>query len=155
VWRDALEPVPRFPRARAGVSLRALRGRDRDRAPSSRLRAGDARRRAAQAGDRRPDRGRGLLEAGGALTTAAEIRIRLQARARRTEIAGERAGALLVRVSAPPVDGRANAALCSLVAELAGVPRSCVTVVRGAASRDKIVRVEGIEPAALRAALGL
>ena len=57
-------------------------------------------------------------------------------------------------MSAPPVDGKANAALCALVAERAGVPRSRVTVVRGAAARDKVVRVEGIEPAALRAALG-
>jgi uncharacterized protein YggU (UPF0235/DUF167 family) len=60
-----------------------------------------------------------------------------------------------VRVAAPPVDGKANAALCALVAELAGVPRSRVSVVRGAASRDKVVRVEGIEPADLRALLGL
>ena len=62
---------------------------------------------------------------------------------------------MVIRVTAPPVDGRANAALCSLVAELAGVPRSCVQVVRGAKARDKVVRVEGIGPAELRRALGL
>jgi uncharacterized protein YggU (UPF0235/DUF167 family) len=61
----------------------------------------------------------------------------------------------VVRVSAPPVDGRANAALCALVAERAGVPPSRVSVVRGLASRDKVVRVEGVEPAALRSALGV
>jgi uncharacterized protein len=61
----------------------------------------------------------------------------------------------VVRVSAPPVDGKANAALCALVAERAGVPPSRVSVVRGLASRDKVVRVEGVEPAALRAALGI
>jgi uncharacterized protein (TIGR00251 family) len=80
--------------------------------------------------------------------------VRLQPRARRTEVAGERGGAIVIRVTAPPVDGKANAALCAFVAERAGVPRSRVRVVRGAASRDKLVRVEGIEPAALRAALG-
>src|SRR2546429_6261269 len=42
----------------------------------------------------------------------ARIPVRLIARARVNEIAGERDGALLVRVTAPPVDGRANAALC-------------------------------------------
>jgi len=60
----------------------------------------------------------------------------------------------VIRVSAPPVDGKANAALCALVAERAGVPRSRVQVVRGAAARDKLVRVEGIDDAALREALG-
>jgi uncharacterized protein YggU (UPF0235/DUF167 family) len=60
-----------------------------------------------------------------------------------------------VRVSAPPVDGKANAALCSLVAELVGVPRSRVSVVRGLTGRDKVVRVEGVDQDALRAALGL
>jgi uncharacterized protein YggU (UPF0235/DUF167 family) len=60
-----------------------------------------------------------------------------------------------VRVSAPPVDGKANAELCSLVAELAGVPRSRVSIVRGLSSRDKVVRVEGVDARELRAALGL
>jgi uncharacterized protein YggU (UPF0235/DUF167 family) len=59
----------------------------------------------------------------------------------------------VIRVTAPPVDGKANAALCALVAERAGVPRSRVEVVRGMTSRDKVVRVEGVEPAALRTAL--
>jgi uncharacterized protein len=61
----------------------------------------------------------------------------------------------VVRVTAPPVDGKANAALCAFVAQRAGVPPSRVSVVRGTASRDKVVRVEGVEPAALRSALGV
>jgi uncharacterized protein YggU (UPF0235/DUF167 family) len=61
----------------------------------------------------------------------------------------------VVRVTAPPVDGKANAALCALVAERAGVPPSRVSVVRGLSSRDKVVRVLGVEPGALRSALGL
>jgi uncharacterized protein len=68
---------------------------------------------------------------------------------------GERGGAVVVRVTAPPVDGKANAALCALVAQRAGVPPSHVSIVRGMASRDKVVRVEGVEHAALRTALGL
>jgi len=70
-------------------------------------------------------------------------------------VVGERAGAVVVRVAAPPVDGKANAALCALIATRAGVPRSRVSVVKGITSRDKIVRVEGVDRAALRAALGL
>jgi uncharacterized protein YggU (UPF0235/DUF167 family) len=61
----------------------------------------------------------------------------------------------VVRVTAPPVDGKANAALCALVAERAGVPPSRVSVVRGLSSRDKVVRVLGVQPGALRSALGL
>jgi len=55
-----------------------------------------------------------------------------------------------VRVTAPPVDGKANAAVCALIARAAGVPKSRVSVVRGTASRDKVVRVEGVDAAALR-----
>jgi len=74
-------------------------------------------------------------------------------RARREEIAGERDGRLLVRLTAPPVDGAANAALRKLVARRAGVPARAVSIVRGASSRDKVVRVEGVDAGALRAAM--
>jgi hypothetical protein len=79
--------------------------------------------------------------------------VRLQPRARRAEVVGERAGALVIRVTAPPVDGKANAALCAFIADRVGVPSSRVTVVRGSTSRDKLVRVEGADAAAVRAAL--
>jgi uncharacterized protein len=81
--------------------------------------------------------------------------VRLQPRARRDEVVGERAGAVVIRVTAPPVDGRANDALCRLVAKRAGVAPSNVNVVRGHSARDKVVRVEGVDERALRAALGL
>ncbi len=86
---------------------------------------------------------------------AAEIRVRVQPRARRDELRGERADALVARVAAPPIDGKANDALCRLIAERVGVPRRAVEVVRGTASRDKVVRVEGLEAGALRRTLGL
>jgi uncharacterized protein (TIGR00251 family) len=85
----------------------------------------------------------------------AELRVRLQPRARRDEVVGERAGAVVIRVTAPPVEGRANDALCRFVAKRAGVAPSRVSVVRGHAARDKVVRVDGVDDAALRAALGL
>jgi uncharacterized protein len=74
------------------------------------------------------------------------VRVRLQPRGRRDEIAGERDGALLVRVSAPPVEGRANAALCKVLARAAGIAPSRAELVRGASSRDKVVRLDGIDP---------
>ena len=62
---------------------------------------------------------------------------------------------MLIRVTAPPVDGKANDALCRLIAKKAGVAPSRVTLIRGHTARDKVVRVEGLEEPALRAALGL
>jgi uncharacterized protein len=62
---------------------------------------------------------------------------------------------VLIRVTAPPVDGKANDALCRLIAKKAGVAPSRVSLIRGHTARDKVVRVEGVEESALRAALGL
>ncbi|HEV2923313.1 MAG TPA: DUF167 domain-containing protein [Solirubrobacteraceae bacterium] len=84
-----------------------------------------------------------------------EVTVRLRPGSRRTEIAGERDGSLLVRVTAPPVDGRANAALCRLLAKRAGVGVRSVSIVHGGKGRAKLVRFEGIGRAALREALGL
>jgi hypothetical protein len=60
-----------------------------------------------------------------------------------------------VRVAAAPVAGKANEALCKLIAKEVGVGRSRVTIAHGASSRDKLVRVTGIPQAALKLALGL
>jgi uncharacterized protein len=73
------------------------------------------------------------------------IAVRVQARSSRDEIDGEREGAVVVRVKAPPVDGRANVALRRLVAKRLGVAPSRVSVVRGASARDKLIEVEGLD----------
>jgi uncharacterized protein len=83
----------------------------------------------------------------------ASIEVRLQPRAKRDEIVGEREGVIVVRVTAAPVEGKANAALCALIARRARVGRTGVEIVRGASSRDKVVRVEGVTTAQLRQAL--
>jgi uncharacterized protein len=79
--------------------------------------------------------------------------VRVQPGASGEEIVGERAGSLVVRLTAPPVEGRANEALRKLIAKRVGVAKGRVTVVRGARTRDKVVRVEGIGEAELRRAL--
>ena len=84
-----------------------------------------------------------------------KLAVRVQARAHRDEIAGERAGSLLVRVTAPPVEGKANAALCRLLAERLGLAPGRIAVVRGASSRDKLIEIDGIEAGELRRLLGL
>jgi uncharacterized protein (TIGR00251 family) len=72
---------------------------------------------------------------------ARDVAVRVVPRARRDEVGGERAGRLLVRTVAPPVDGKANEAVVRLVAAHFGVPVGAVTVVAGLRSRDKVVRV--------------
>lgn len=86
-------------------------------------------------------------------TEPALVRVRVQPRATRDEIVGWRADALGVRVTAPPVEGRANAAVTALVAGALGLPPSAVQVVRGERGRDKWLRVAGLTPADVRARL--
>ncbi len=83
------------------------------------------------------------------------ITVRLTPRASREEFAGERNGAILVRVTAPPVDGAANEALVRLLAKTMGVPRGAVTIISGETSRTKLVEVAGFDAATLRARLGV
>jgi uncharacterized protein (TIGR00251 family) len=79
----------------------------------------------------------------------ARVAVKLQPRGRTDELLGVADDVLRARVSAPPVDGKANKALCRLIAERAGVAPSRVAVVRGAKSREKLVEVRGVEAAAL------
>jgi len=83
------------------------------------------------------------------------LAFRVQPRSRSNEIAGERAGALLVRVISPPVDGKANEAVRKLVAKRLGVPVNRTSIVRGESSRDKLIEVDGIGDAELRRALSV
>jgi uncharacterized protein (TIGR00251 family) len=78
-----------------------------------------------------------------------KLEVRLTPRADRDQIGGRREGVLQVRVTAPPVDGKANEALRKLIAKRAGVPKSQVTIVRGERSRRKLIAIEGADPAAL------
>ena len=78
------------------------------------------------------------------MTMEARIRVRLTPRAARDEIAGWQGDVLRVRVTAPPVEGQANAALARLLARALGVPPSRVGVVAGARGRDKTVAIDGL-----------
>jgi uncharacterized protein (TIGR00251 family) len=79
--------------------------------------------------------------------------LRVQPRASRSEFAGVHGERLRVRLNAPPVDGRANAALVEFVAAAFDVPRARVVLEQGLSSRDKRVRVHGAAalPMALQA----
>ena len=75
-------------------------------------------------------------------------------RAKRDEILGIRDGALALRVTAPPVDDKANRAVIELIAKCAGVPRNRVRIVKGRRGRRKLVEIDGAEPAALERLMG-
>ena len=62
--------------------------------------------------------------------------------ARRSGVEGVHGCALKLSLAAPPVDGKANAALCAFLADAFDVPLGRVTVVRGATSRHKVVRID-------------
>jgi uncharacterized protein (TIGR00251 family) len=73
----------------------------------------------------------------------ASFSVRVQPRAGRDEIAGEWQGALRVKLSAPPVDDKANEALRRLLAERLNVPISVIRISQGRQSRNKRVQIEG------------
>lgn len=88
---------------------------------------------------------------------AAAIRIRVKAvpGAKRDAVAGPLGDRLKVRVAQPPEGGRANRAICDLLASALGVPSKNAELLAGPASAEKIIRVAGIDAARARARLGL
>jgi uncharacterized protein len=73
------------------------------------------------------------------------LELHVQPGAARTEFAGEYGGRVKVRLAAPPVDGKANAALVEFLAEYYGVPKRNVRIVAGASSRRKRIVIEGAQ----------
>jgi uncharacterized protein len=73
----------------------------------------------------------------------------VQPRASKARLGPRHDGRIKIAVTAPPVDGEANAAVIELVAKAFGVPRSAVEVIAGAASRRKTIRVQGATAARL------
>ena len=85
---------------------------------------------------------------------AVRFMVRVQPRASREEIAGEWQDGLKIRLTAPPVDDRANEALCTLLARCLKVSPAAVRITSGERSRTKRVEVRGITAAEIRALLG-
>ncbi|NML26612.1 DUF167 domain-containing protein [Zoogloea dura] len=77
------------------------------------------------------------------------LTLHIQPGARKTELAGLHGEALKIRLAAPPVDGKANAALVAFLAKACGVSKSAVELVSGETSRSKRVRVRGADVAVL------
>jgi uncharacterized protein len=79
--------------------------------------------------------------------------VRVQPRASRNRIAGAHGDALKVQITAPPLEGAANAALLAFLAAELGVAKAAVRLVAGEHARAKIVEVECAQPEPLRARL--
>lgn len=83
------------------------------------------------------------------------LSLHVQPNAKRTEFAGLHGEAMKLRLAAPPVDGKANAALCAFLADFCKVPKSAVALVSGETSRAKRVRVAGVSPELVARLVGL
>jgi len=77
------------------------------------------------------------------MSGAIVLELHVQPGAKRTEAAGVHGDRVKIRLAAPPVDGAANDELVRFLAEAFGVPRRQVTIVSGATSRRKRVRIDG------------
>lgn len=83
------------------------------------------------------------------------LEIKAVPNAPRSEVVGWLGNALKVKVHAPPVEGKANEALCAFLAGALGLPKCSVRLVQGDASRRKLVEIEGLSLEELRSRLGL
>jgi hypothetical protein len=79
------------------------------------------------------------------------LTLHIQPGAKKTEITGLHGEALKIRLAAPPVDGKANAALIAFLAKACGVSKSAVELVSGDTCRAKRVRVTGADAARVAA----
>ncbi|MEK7321545.1 MAG: DUF167 family protein [Pseudomonadota bacterium] len=69
------------------------------------------------------------------------LHLHIQPRAAKTEVAGPYGDRLKVRITAPPVDGKANTAVIALLSELCGVAKSNISLLAGATGREKSLRI--------------
>lgn len=73
----------------------------------------------------------------------------------RSQVVGWLGDALKVKVHAPPVEGKANEALCEFLADALQLPRRAVTVVRGDTSRQKLIAIDGLDLNTVKSRLGV
>jgi uncharacterized protein len=88
-------------------------------------------------------------------SSGATFAVKVHPRAKKNAITGEVGDALKVALTAPPVDGKANAACIEFFAKLLNVPRSSVTIASGQSSRNKVIRVAGVTAQQVRDRLGI
>ena len=95
------------------------------------------------------------MEAITATPTGTLVRLRVQPRASTERLEGLRDGYVRLRLTAPPVDGAANAACLAFLAKTLGISRTQLYLQAGVKSRDKLVHITGLTPAQVAVVLGL
>lgn len=80
------------------------------------------------------------------------LQVYIQPRAARTEFAGLHDGLIKIRIAAPALENAANRALVEFVATELGVAKRCVRIASGLSSRRKVLEIDGVPAAAIRAA---
>ncbi len=83
------------------------------------------------------------------------LQVHVQPKAKKDEIVGLHGEALKIRLTAPPVEGKANEALRKFLAKLLKIPKSAVKIVSGTTSRQKGVYLEGLDLETVYKRLGL
>ncbi len=83
------------------------------------------------------------------------LEVKVQPRSSRNQIVGEQNGALKIKLTAPPVEGEANAALIDFLSSCLKIPRKDINLVKGDTSRLKLVEIAGLDPDQLLARLDL
>jgi len=79
--------------------------------------------------------------------------VKVQPRAKKNAVTGVLGDALKVSLTAPPVEGKANEACVDFFAKLLKVPRSSVTIASGLTTRNKVIRVAGLNAGEVRTRL--
>jgi len=79
------------------------------------------------------------------VSTAAKLKIRVIPNARKTEFSGSRGDEIVLRLNAPAMEGRANAAAVEFLSRFFGVSRSAVVIIGGERSRHKIIEIVGLK----------
>ena len=72
------------------------------------------------------------------------LELKVTANASRNEIAGFTEGVLHVRITAPPVKGKANMELVAFLSKMLGIKKNSISIVKGQASRNKLIAIEGL-----------
>jgi uncharacterized protein (TIGR00251 family) len=85
----------------------------------------------------------------------ATIRFHIVPNAKIDKVIGAHGAAIKIKLRAPPVEGKANAALRSFLAEQLQVPERDIVLERGQKSREKLVRVDGLSEKEIRCRLGV
>ena len=84
----------------------------------------------------------------------AVIRVKVLPRSSKTEISGKADGVYRIKLTAPPVDGKANKALINFLAKKTGLPKKIFEIVSGEHSRNKIIRIHNVTSEDVMKSLG-